>query len=112
MKARFINGVRKVQLLSPLEEQRIAAEAAALDAVHIALAAAPPGLTARELADRTGLGLGYVQKLLASSTAVLKRRTRRPHKWWADWSDLDGWRRRIGRPRLHPAQKPGTNGAR
>ena len=78
-------------------------EAEALDLIHEALRqpGGNRGLTIRQRADRTGLAVGYLARLLNASTCVLKRRARHPRLWWADWRDLPTefrWRKR-GRPK-------------
>lgn len=64
-------------------------EERALDSMHKALEDHPEGLTARALADATGLGIGYVEGLLDASTLVIRRKAKGSDLWIADWSEVE-----------------------
>lgn len=100
-----------------LEEAKIAAEARALDLIHQQLDhwENMRGLTCKELARRTGLGVGYVRAILVKSTCVIKQRPRNRMLWFTDWSDPDlaqyrpikrPYRRWIGHRIKADEQKP------
>ncbi len=94
-----------VARLSDLERQRLDAEHDALERLHAALRGHPGGMSARKLADLTGLAVGYVHRVLEASEIVLKRRDRHPQTWWADWRDIEAGPRTF-RPRGRPANRP------
>ena len=103
------------EVFTPLEIQRIDAEERALDLITALLSktAFKRGLTAREIADKTGLAVGYVNDLLKASKLVLRRRPHHPNHWYLNWDDLSSddkpfcgrkWRpeRKRGRPSTKP----------
>lgn len=103
------------EVFTPLEIQRIDAEERALDLITALLSQTKHkrGLTAREIADQTGLAVGYVNDLLKASKLVLRRRPHHPNHWYLNWDDLSSddkpfcgrkWRpeRKRGRPSTKP----------
>lgn len=89
--------------MRPPSTVAIKLEHEALDKIHTALERPENrrGLTARQLADQTGLAIGYVQRTLNASEIVLRRRVQNSRLWWADWRDVEPAyrpKRHQGRP--------------
>lgn len=76
----------------------IKAEEEALDKMHAALAEHPDGLTARRLADKVGLAIGFVQKLLDYSEQGFFKSG---YKWTNDFTESDKYRAEHPWPQWH-----------
>lgn len=96
-------------MLTPLEIQRIEAEATALDQIHALLGQTKHkrGLTARDIAALTGLAVGYVNGLLKASTCVIKRRPHHHNTWYLDWNDVETGDKPFCGRRWRPERKKG-----
>lgn len=96
--------------LSEVDALRADLDQEALDLIHalLGLPRFQNGIQAHRIARYTGLGIGYVQNLLKSSTLVIKRAPLHPRLWLLDWSDVEPQYRHVqrGRPSAPLNGKP------